>query len=335
MFGKRKSNADKNENISEPSVFDASLDALTADDLAPYEKSEKRISLYSIVRILLIEICIVVFVYCVWLMVYNMSEYKKADEIYSTLSNEFFDVNIDENAKVYDGVTKLNQLKTSVAIPIFSEAMKLEDSELGRFYSEGTLVQNMEFQRMKSKLEVLRSQNNDIVAFIYAENTKISYPVTRYTDNEFYLDHSFDKKRLTSGTVFMDYRNEKGLSENKNIVLYGHNMTNGSMFGHIPKFYNSEEFFNNTPIILYGFDGIYTFEVFSVYKTTSDYQYFRTAFDSGKDFISFAEEMKNNSVHQKDIEFTKDDILLTLSTCTNSGRVGRYALHAKLIRIDK
>ena len=192
----------------------------------------------------------------------------------------------------------------------------------------------MEFERMKSKLDELRSRNDDIVGFIHAEGTRISYPVTVYTDNEYYLDHSFDKKTLKSGTIFMDYRNERELKNNRNIVIYGHNMNNGSMLGDVTKYYKNEDFFDDAEIVLYSFDGIYTFEVFSVYKTTADYRYFKTSFDSDREFIDFADEVKGNSVWEKDVSFGKDDILLTLSTCTNTNKDGRYALHAKLVKID-
>lgn len=328
---KKQSASAENESLS---VFDRSLEELTPDDIAPPKPKSRSISTYSIVRLLLILICLSVFVYCAYLFVYNISEYKKADDIYLALSDEFFDVERNEDAVINDGVTKMKLPQSSVAIPIFSEAIKLRDSELNRFYSEGSSSYNMEYERMRSKLEDLHTQNSDIVGFIYAEGTKISYPVTRYTDNEYYLDHSFDKKTLKSGTIFMDYRNLTDIGENKNIVIYGHNMTNGSMLGGVTKFYKSEEFFNNTPIILYAFDGIYTFEVFSIYRTRADYQYFRTEFSSDADFIAFANEVKANSVYQKDVTFTGDDILLTLSTCTNTTQIGRYALHAKLTRID-
>lgn len=319
----------------EISVFERSLMELTSDDLAPPTKKSSVASAYSMVRILLIFICLSVFVYCVYLFVNNIREYDKADDIYLTLSDEFFDLERNDNAMIDDGVSKMKLPQKSVAIPIFAEAIKMDENEINRFYSEGNSEYNMEFERMKSKLEALRVQNSDIVGFMYVEGTKISYPVTRYTDNEFYLDHSFDKKTLKSGTIFMDYRNLKNIGENKNIVIYGHNMSNGSMLGGVAKFYKNESFFRNTPIIFYAFDGIYTFEVFSIYRTTANYQYFKTEFNSKEEFLNFAAEMKGNSIYQKDVTFNADDIILTLSTCTNTTRLGRYALHAKLTRIDK
>ncbi|MBE6632534.1 MAG: class B sortase [Ruminococcaceae bacterium] len=337
MFTFFKSKTENSINVKcdeNTGVFDRSLDELTEDDIAPAKPIDKATRTYNTVRIFLIIICLSVFAYCCYLFIYNMIEYKRADDIYISLSDEFFDVERDKGYVISDGVTKMKLLSPSVAIPIFSEALKLDNSEISKFYSEDSSSYNMEFERMKSKLEDLRAQNSDIVGFMYVNGTKISYPVTQYKDNNYYLDHSFDRKTLKSGTIFMDFRNKKDLSENKNIVIYGHNMTNGSMLGGVPKFYKSESFFNDTPIILYAFDGIYTFEVFSIYRTTADYQYFRTAFDSDEDFLSFANEMKSNSVYTKDVELDKDDIILTLSTCTNTHQMGRYALHAKLTRID-
>lgn len=333
MFGRKKHIADESVNVDELSVFDRSLLELTQDDLGEAKNVKKQFSLFDTVRIFLIVVCISVFIYCMWLLLYNEMQYREADDIYSALSNEFFDVTEDSAASISDGVSIMKQTPVSVAVPIFSEALKLDDSEISRFYSEKSDV-NMEFERMKSKLDELRSRNDDIVGFIHAEGTRISYPVTVYTDNEYYLDHSFDKKTLKSGTIFMDYRNERELKNNRNIVIYGHNMNNGSMLGDVTKYYKNEDFFDDAEIVLYSFDGIYTFEVFSVYKTTADYRYFKTSFDSDREFIDFADEVKGNSVWEKDVSFGKDDILLTLSTCTNTNKDGRYALHAKLVKID-
>ncbi len=330
----RKKREEIYTEAEEMSVFEKSLIELTPDDIAPPMKTSGGISAYGLVRILLIFLCLSVFAYCVYLFVNNMREYNRADDIYLALSDEFFDLERNDKAMVDDNVSKMKLPQKSVAIPIFAEAIKLDDSEINKLYSEGNSEYNMEFERMRSKLEALHTQNSDIVGFMYAEGTKISYPVTRYTDNEFYLDHSFDKKTLKSGTIFMDYRNLRSIGKNKNIVIYGHNMSNGSMLGDVTKFYKNESFFRNTPIIFYAFDGIYTFEVFSVYRTTADYQYFKTEFNSKEEFLNFAAEMKGNSIYEKDVTFSEDDIILTLSTCTNTTQLGRYALHAKLTRID-
>ena len=76
----------------------------------------------------------------------------------------------------------------------------------------------------------LRQTNPDITGWLDIPGTSISYPVVQAQDNAFYLSHGVGRQKSGSGAVFMDYRNEAGLSDD-NTILYGHNMHSGSMFG--------------------------------------------------------------------------------------------------------
>ena len=78
--------------------------------------------------------------------------------------------------------------------------------------------------------ESLKKKNSDTVAYIKVNNTKIDYVVVKGKDNDYYLHHNFNKKWNVAGWVFADYHNKFDESD-KNIVIYGHNMKNGSMFG--------------------------------------------------------------------------------------------------------
>lgn len=80
----------------------------------------------------------------------------------------------------------------------------------------------------------LSSINNDYRFWINIDNTVIDYPVVQGEDNDIYLKHNFNNEKSISGTVFVDYRNS--LNEDRNIVIYGHNMRNGSMFSDLNKF---------------------------------------------------------------------------------------------------
>ena len=122
------------------------------------------------------------------------------------------------------------------------------------------------------------------------------------SDNEFYLDHIYDGSYRVVGSIFTDWRNNKTIYRNFNTVLYGHNMTDGSMFHDVVAFLN-EDVFRNTLIYIYTMDGVYVYEPFSVFETRADYNYFRTEFASTADFIAFAEEMQRNSKFQKNMEF--------------------------------
>ena len=76
------------------------------------------------------------------------------------------------------------------------------------------------------------SQNDECVGWIVVPNTNVNYPVLIYSNNDYYLSHSFDKSNNPAGWIYGDYRNT-GDGNDKNFVLYGHNRRDGSMFGTI------------------------------------------------------------------------------------------------------
>ena len=154
-------------------------------------------------------------------------------------------------------------------------------------------------------------------------------------DNDFYLKRSPTKKYNNNGSIFADGRTKAKLEDNRALVVYGHNMAStNSMFSELIE-YTQEDVFNNRLVTITTLDGIYTFEVFSVYNSSAKYNYIRTTFYSDSDFLSFVRTCDNKSLFHKDLEFTKDDMLLTLSTCTVQGDGRRWAIHAKLIAVSR
>ncbi|MGL4797173.1 MAG: sortase domain-containing protein, partial [Paraclostridium sp.] len=89
------------------------------------------------------------------------------------------------------------------------------------------------------KKENLSSKNTNFKFWITVDNTNIDYPVVQSKDNEYYLSKDFYNQDSSSGSIFMDYRNK---FDDKNIILYGHNMKNKTMFNNILKF-KEENFF--------------------------------------------------------------------------------------------
>ena len=116
----------------------------------------------------------------------------------------------------------------------------------------------------------LKDQNNETVAWIKVNNTNIEYPVVKESNNSFYLNHSFDKSNNSAGWIFADYRN-KFDNTDKNIVIYGHNMKDNSMFGSLKNILNSDWYDNeeNTNITLYTENEKCIYKVFSIYKIES------------------------------------------------------------------
>lgn len=178
--------------------------------------------------------------------------------------------------------------------------------------------------------EPLLEINPDIVGWISIEDTPIDYPVVQTDDNSFYLSHDFNKDSSKAGTIFLDYRIEDMLSD-PHLILYGHNMRDGSMF-HALMQYKEEDFFQEHRT--FTFDQLYrqdTWEIFAVYVTTIDFYYIRTSFRSDEDFLDFIAQFQARSMYDTGIEITADDQILTLSTCTYEYDDARFVIHARRV----
>lgn len=110
-------------------------------------------------------------------------------------------------------------------------------------------------------------------------------------------------------------------------------MKDDTMFNQLKR-YVDKEFFDSHPIVL--FDTLYDrfdAEIFSVYRTTTDFDYIKTDFESDEEFQEFLDIIQEKSLHQSDVRVTKDDQILTLSTCDYmlDPDKGRLVVHAKLV----
>lgn len=175
----------------------------------------------------------------------------------------------------------------------------------------------------------LKSENSDVVAYIKVNNTNIEYPIVKTSNNNFYLNHSFDKSKNSRGWIFADYKN-KFDNTDKNIVIYGHNMRDESMFGSLKNILN-EEWYNNAEnknITFLTEKENYIYKVFSIYKIESEDYYIKTNFKNDEDYEKFLNTIKNRSIKNFDINLNINDKIITLSTCANNNKY-RIVLHAK------
>lgn len=190
-------------------------------------------------------------------------------------------------------------------------------------------IQNNENNDIFVNFNNLKQKNSDAVAYLKVNNTKIDYVVVKAADNEYYLKHNFNKKSSSSGWIFADYKN-KFDGTDKNIVIYGHNMLNGSMFGTLKKTQKKEWFENedNLNIMLITEEGINYYRVFSLYTIKKEDYYIKTEFKNMNEFKEFISIIKKRSINNFNIDVTSDDQILTLSTCSGNGK-SRSVLHAK------
>src|SRR5690625_228967 len=187
--------------------------------------------------------------------------------------------------------------------------------------------------RIRPGFDQLLSQNEDVVGWITVDGTQIDYPILQAEDNVKYLNRNFYHEESRAGSIFLDYRNDIQLDDERNIVVYGHRMKDGSMFQHITKFLD-EDFFKEHRTI--EFDTLYEHyeaEIFAVYNTLTTFDYIQTYFEDDHDYENLLTEIKDYSKFDAGVEVTADDKIITLSTCDYvlDQDQGRLVLHAKLI----
>ena len=180
--------------------------------------------------------------------------------------------------------------------------------------------------------KTLKEKNRDIVAYLKVNNTNIDYVVVKGNDNKYYLKHNLYKEYNRAGWIFMDYHNKLD-GNDKNIVIYGHNTMDGTMFGTLRNVVKKEWYENedNHIINLVLEDEVVTYQVFSTYSIKVEDYYINTIFKDNTEFSKFINTLKKRSVYNYGREVNGDDSILTLSTCTGNGK-SRMVLHAK--RID-
>ena len=189
----------------------------------------------------------------------------------------------------------------------------------------------IKFPLIDVDINKIKEKNSDTVGWINVNNTNINYPYVQGKDNNYYLDHSFNKKYNEAGWVFLDYRNDKNLS-NKNNILYAHSRLDKTMFGSLSKTLKSNWYNNkDNHIIRLSTETENTmWQIFSVYKIPEETYYITTNFNSDNDYQKFLNTIKERSIHNFSTNLTTDDKILTLSTCYSDTE--RTVVHAKLIK---
>ena len=171
------------------------------------------------------------------------------------------------------------------------------------------------------------SENYDnSVGWIYVPDTHINYPIMQSNDNDFYLHHATDGSYLCAGSIFLDYRCNADFSSVSNI-LYGHNMSNRSMFADVINFTDRTYFDSHRYGCLTTENDVYSIYFFAVVVTEDTGEIYNT--DS--DWRTAMSEVVNRAVIYDDIEIADTDRLVMLSTCTGANSSSRTVLVGKIM----
>lgn len=182
-----------------------------------------------------------------------------------------------------------------------------------------------------SPLSIVREMtgNQDIIAYLHIEGTNISNVVLQYSDNFFYLRHDVHRASNVNGSLFLDYANSPDFSD-RNSIIYGHNMRNGTMFHDLRHFVDFDYFRANRYITVITDEKLLTYEVFAAFSARIYFEYIQVSFHDDDDFLSLLNELQSRSIHNSDISLSASDRILILSTCTNTAQDMRFVVAAVL-----
>ena len=256
-------------------------------------------------KIALIVLCVVfvvVFGVSAFKIISTLSGYKKAEKSYEQTSSQF----------------------TTVAAPAATPAGKEKEEDIPQA--------PLEKFPLKVDFNALRETCKDAVGWIYSPGTPINYPIVRTDDNVFYIEHLPDGDYSANGSIFVDCRNAGDFS-NKNTVIYGHNMNDGSLFASLRNYRDASYYPTHPAIYICTPDKYYRLDIFAGVVTPADSYVYAFNFDTDEQFMAYVEMLKEESTFKSDVEVKPDDQTVVLSTCTYEVDDGRYVVVGKLTEI--
>ena len=193
-----------------------------------------------------------------------------------------------------------------------TEETTTDESEETITETENSYIPEFTKNNQQINHSALLAMNSDYKCWLNIPGTTISYPVVMTNSNDYYLHRTFDTQEYAyAGTLFIDAYSKYILNQD-NLIIYGHNMKDGSMFGTIKNFKDAS-YFNQHPYIeIYTEDEIRVYEIFSIRQASSDIDTLNFALDgfTAKEYINSA---KNESIQFR--ETKTDGQIITLSTC--------------------
>lgn len=247
-----------------------------------FEAKEKKKKKSKIISRIILVISACVFIFAAYNLISILLEYKKGNDIYDNI-----------------GDTVLDDTPVNISIG--------DDEEI-------TIP-------FKYDHQALLDINSDGLGFLYIPSLDVRLPIAQTTDNDFYLTHTFDKTYNINGCIFEDYRITDKLNAN-HIILYGHSMNSGAMFGTLHK-YKSSYFYNyegNDVFYIYTEDVIKEYKIFTAYVSEPISDTYTFNFISLDGLRSYASRMKALSLYDTGVDVEKTTQVVTLSTCTNNGK---------------
>jgi sortase B len=185
---------------------------------------------------------------------------------------------------------------------------------------------------MEDKFSEIQKINPDICAWLTVDDTGIDYPIVQGESNLYYVNRDVYKEFSLSGSVFLDYQNDREFSDYYSL-LYAHHMEGNVMFGEVTNFLDADYFAKHTGGTFYTPSGSYDIEWFACISTDAyDNQVFSpTSIKQEDEYGKLLEYLKEIAVNYSDsVNVTTNDKIIALSTCLDLTTNGRALLFGKL-----
>ncbi len=189
--------------------------------------------------------------------------------------------------------------------------------------------------------DTLLEQNSDTIAWLSIPNCNVDNPIVLGQDNDFYLNHNFLKESSRYGTLFLDCSAKISAEKtSQNLVIHGHKMRDGSMFGSLDN-YKNINFYKENPV--FSLRTLYDnsqYKIFGIVITNASkehdngyvFNYMRPDFDTKEQFLEWINDVKERSIINTGIDIVEDDMIVTLSTCTYEFDDARLVIFARKVR---
>ena len=274
-------------------------------------------TLGDVIRLIVMLAALAVFLYSGYTLYGFYKEYKKSSDEYDNLENSYAADQEQESENI-------DNLEDDDALQSISGQEVRTVFEDGEEKTLPVLKNPIDFTQ-------LLSVNSDIVGWLRIRALDISYPVVQGKDNDYYLHRTFEKTDNFAGCLFVNSYNMGDFTD-QNTIIYGHNMKNGSMFGKLKNFNDPEVFKKSRYFWIFTPDFIYQYRIFSASVVDKKWLSYKICFtdDEFDQFISRA--YSNSVVDNQDVTVTKEDRIVTLSTCTGDDST-RFVVMGKLAQI--
>ena len=307
---RKEPEASEAKHLTETALEPSRQERRNAREQARKERRRRR------VRRILMVILLLIFLTSTGVVVVVKRQYRLEDEFYRDSASRF----------------------TAAATPIplangEGPAIPGNEGEGLKLPSENTEADG-ETAPFRVDFQALQALNSDVIGWIYCPGTPIDYPILQGEDNDAYLHHSYDKQYRAAGSIFEECANRRGFVDS-NVILYGHHMSNGSMFACLEK-WTDQSFYEEHPVLwILTPEQDYKVVLFSAYTTSAYSDSYTVYTGPGQAFDEYLQKAQGSSAVRTEVDLDPDAHYVMLSTCSYLFDDARSIVHGMMVPVER